>query len=383
MLEKQEVRDCLDRGMFDEALRVVPLKDIPQFRIIGSKYNILPDIYRILEKENIEAYSFFDVFSGSAVVGRFFKKMFSVISNDNLYFSYILQRALIVINKCPSFSNLNFDNIPKDPKERVYRILHYLNNLKGVEGFIYRHYTPASKDADGVERKYFTTENGMKIDAIRIQIQEWFENGYISEDEYFYLLASLLLAVQKIANTSGTYGAFNKFWDARSYKPLTLRYIEIIPSKFNHVAYNEDIFDLLEKVTCDIAYIDPPYNSRQYITNYHLLETIAKYDNPKIKGKTGIREYGDQERSVFCSKKGVQDAFFKLVKGLKAKYIVISYNSEGLLSKNQIIQILDEGGLRDIRFYEIPYRRFKSNNNSRKNIVGEYLFIGVKENGEL
>lgn len=382
-MEEQKVQGCLCGGIFGETPRVVPLKDIPQFRIIGSKHNILPDIYRILEKDNIEAYSFFDVFSGSAAVGRFFKKMFSVISNDNLYFSYILQRALIIINECPSFSSLNLDNLPKNPKERIYQILHYLNNLKGVEGFIYRHYTPASEDIDGVERKYFTIENGMKIDAIRIKIEEWFENGCISEDEYFYLLASLLLAVQKIANTSGTYGAFNKFWDPRSHKPLTLRYIEIIPSKFNHVAYNEDIFNLLEKISCDIAYIDPPYNSRQYITNYHLLETIAKYDNPKIKGKTGIREYGDQERSVFCSKKGVQDAFFKLLKGLKARYIVISYNSEGLLSKNQISQILEESGLRDTKFYEIPYRRFKSNNSSKKNRVCEYLFIGVKENGKL
>lgn len=223
----------------------------------------------------------------------------------------------------------------------------------------------------------------MKIDAIRIKIEEWFKEGYISEDEYFYLITSLLLAVQKVANISGTYGAFNKFWDPRSYKPLTLKFIEVIPSNFNHLAYNENIFNLLEKITCDIAYIDPPYNSRQYIANYHVLETIAKYDNPKIKGKTGIREYGDKEKSVFCNKKEVHNAFLKLLTGLKTKYVIISYNSEGLLSKDQIIQILEDSVIKKIRFYETPYRRFKSNNNSKRKQVNEYLFIGVKENDEV
>jgi adenine-specific DNA-methyltransferase len=366
-LEKEEQKELIEKS-----LRV---------RIIGSKYNLLLDIYKILEEENITGNSFFDVFSGSAVVGRFFKRMYSIISNDNLYFSYVLQRGLITINSIPSFSNLKLNNLPKEGKERICKILNYLNTLKGVEGFIYKHYTPASKDIDGIERKYFSLQNGMRIDAIRLKIEEWFQEGQISEEEYFYLLTSLLLAVQKVANISGTYGAFNKFWDPRAYKPLTLKYLDVIPSRFSHEAYNEDIFNLLEKITCDIAYIDPPYNSRQYITNYHLLETIAKYDNPKIKGKTGIREYGNKEKSVFCSKKEVQSAFLKLLAELKAKYIVISYNSEGILSKDQIIQIMKNIGIKKIKFYEIPYRRFKSNNNSNKKNVREYIFIGLKENG--
>jgi len=370
----------MNKVLIDEESSIISHEYIPQFRIIGSKYNILPDIYNILRENNIniEGYSFFDVFSGSAVVGRFFKKMFSIISNDNLYFSYILQRALIVINEYPSFSGLNFINISRDPIRRLYQVLDYLNNLKGIKGFIYNHYTPASKDIDGVERKYFSIKNGMKIDAIRMKIEEWLENGYITEDEYFYLLASLLLAVQKIANTSGTYGAYNKFWDPRSYKDLTLKYIEIIPSKFNHIAYNNDIFDILSYITCDIAYIDPPYNSRQYITNYHILETIAKYDNPKIAGITGIREY-DNEKSVFCSKVKVKDALFKLIGEIKAEYILLSYNSDGLLSKDQIIQIFKDNGINQVKVNILPYRRFKSNSKTNNNTVSEYIFIGERK----
>lgn len=378
---KKREEIIMNETLFGETLGVVPLKEIPPFRIIGSKYNTLFDIYKLLKKENVKGNSFFDVFSGSGVVGRFFKKMYSIISNDNLYFSYVLQRGLIEINNIPSFSNLNLNNLSSEPRKRIYQILNYLNTLEGIEGYIYKHYTPASKYIDGIERKYFMLKNGMKIDAVRTKIEEWFEKGCILEDEYFYLLTSLLIAVQKIANISGTYGAFNKFWDPRAHKPLTLKYIEVIPSKFTHIAYNEDIFNLLDRITCDIAYIDPPYNSRQYIANYHLLETIAKYDNPKIKGKTGIREYGNREKSVFCSKEEVRNAFLKLLTELKTKYVVISYNSEGLLSKNQIIQILEDRGIKKIRFYEIPYRRFKSNNYSKKNRVSEYLFIGVKEDG--
>ncbi len=361
-------------------LSYMTLTTNPQVRFIGSKYNLLLDIYKILWQENITGNSFFDVFSGSAIVGRFFKRMYQVISNDSLYFSYVLQRGLITIESIPSFSNLKLNNLPKEGSERICKILNYLNSLKGVEGFVYQHYTPASRNIDGLERKYFSLENGMKIDAIRLKIEEWFQDEQISEEEYFYLLTSLLIAVQKVANISGTYGAFNKFWDPRACKPLTLKYLEVIPSRFSHVAYNKDIFTLLGKITCDIAYIDPPYNSRQYIANYHLLETIAKYDNPKIKGKTGIREYGDKEKSMFCSKKEVQSAFLKLLAELKAKHIIISYNSEGILSKEQIIQIMRDVGIKNIKFYEIPYRRFKSNKNSNKNNVIEYIFTGLKEN---
>ncbi len=165
----------------------------------------------------------------------------------------------------------------------------------------------------------------------------------------------------------------------RAYKQLTLKHIEIIPSKFSHIAHNENIFNILDKISCDIAYIDPPYNSRQFIANYHLLETIAKYDNPEIKGYTGIRKYKKDEKSEFCYKNKVYNAFLRLISGLKAKYIIISYNSEGLLSKNQIIQILRESCVKNIKVYNIPYRRFKSNNNSKENIVTEFIFIGVKD----
>ncbi len=353
-----------------------PLSKIPQFRLIGSKHSMLSNLFEVIRKEDIIGKTFFDVFSGSTAVSRYFKKMFSITSNDSLYFSYVLQRALIVLNQYPTFDNLKILNLSSEPRRRLSQVLEFLNEVEGIEGFVYNHYTPASENIDGIERRYFSINNGKKIDAIRTKIEDWFTKEYINEDEYFYLIASLLLAVQKVSNISGTYGAFNKLWDPRAKKPLTLKSIEIIYSEFEHKAFNEDSFDILNKISCDIAYVDPPYNSRQYIANYHLLETIAKYDNPKISGKTGIRSYTEKEKSIFCSKVTVGSALLKLLNGLNAKYVILSYNSEGLLSKDEISKIFEESKLKEAKLYEFPYRRFKSNHNSQDSKIKEYIFVG-------
>ncbi len=355
---------------------VTPISKIPQFRLIGSKHSVLNNLLEVMKREGITGKTFFDVFSGSASVSRYFKKTFSIISNDNLYFSYVLQRSLVVLNEYPRFDNLKIINLSTEFEKRIYQILEFMNRSKGIGGFIFNHYTPASKNIDGIERRYFSKENGKKIDSIRITIEEWFNKKQINENEYFYLIASLLMAVQKVSNISGTYGAFNKIWDPRAEKSLTLKFIEIIPSEFEHQAFNKDSFDILDKISCDIAYIDPPYNSRQYIANYHLLETIAKYDNPKISGKTGIRNYTEKEKSVFCSKKTAGSSLLKLLNNLTAKFVILSYNSEGLLSKEEIHKIFWKSKFKEARLYEFPYRRFKSNHNSPNNKVKEYIFVG-------
>ena len=356
----------------------ISLTKIPQARIIGSKYKMLENILRIINTDEIVGKTFFDVFSGSASVGRFFKRRFEITSNDLLYFSYVLQRALITVNQYPKFEDLTITSIWKDEgTERVSRIMEFLNTLEGIKGFIYQHYTPASKSIDEAERRYFSEINGEKIDAIRMKIEEWFKNNYITESEYFYLIASLLLAVQKIANISGTYGTYNKIWDPRAKKILKLEVIEIIDSKHEHRAFNMDIFNLVDNVEFDIAYLDPPYNSRQYIANYHILETIAKYDNPTIKGKSGMRDY-KHEKSTFCSKRTAKSDLRLLLSKLRTKYVILSYNSEGLISKDEIVELFEQSKIKNVRAYEFPYRGFKSNSNTSNHDVKEYIFTGKK-----
>lgn len=345
-----------------------------RFRFIGSKFQLLPNIYIELAKRNLinKGNVFFDAFSGSAIVGAFFKKDFKIVSCDNLYFSYVLQNTLIVLNEIPTFEKLrktiNVHNIDD--------ICNYLNSLPGREGFIYKNYTPASKELCGLERKYFSTSNGKKIDAIRTQLEIWHKSNIINKYEFYYLLTCLLFAVQKVANIAGTYGAFNKFWDKRALKPLLLKPITPIHSNFKHKAVYDDVFKVIDCIEGDISYLDPPYNSRQYIANYHLLETIAKYDSPNIKGVSGIRNYSLKEKSPFCSKKKAKSSLLNLCSKLKFNYVVISYNNEGILSAKDIEEVLLNASFRDIDLVKFPHRRFNSNRKGEKQIVYELLFIG-------
>ena len=171
------------------------LSEVPTFRFIGSKHYNLVNLLSVIEKENINGETFLDVFSGSASVSVYFKKLYDIISNDNLYFSYILQRSLVMLNDYPKF--LGLDNITSNgSSDDLFKTtLDYLNNINTYQGFIYRHYTPASLEYDNIERKYFSEYNGSKIDAIRIEVENWMKESLINQDEYYYLLSALLFAV--------------------------------------------------------------------------------------------------------------------------------------------------------------------------------------------
>lgn len=142
--------------------------------------------------------------------------------------------------------------------------------------------------------------------------------------------------------------------------------------------YNEDISELIKAVKGDILYLDPPYNARQYCTNYHLLETIARYDSPEIYGKTGLREYSAQ-KSVFCIKSKVVQAFNDLIKNADFKYIFLSYNNEGLMSFDTIGKVMKKYGKYTYELQE--HKRFKADNarESKADKTVEYLHCLIKK----
>ena len=160
-------------------------------------------------------------------------------------------------------------------------------------------------------------------------------------------------------------------------KEFKLDLLPIIDGPTGEV-YNEDVNKLIRNISGDVLYLDPPYNARQYCTNYHVLETIARYDNPEIKGKTGLRDYTDQ-KSVFCIKNKVADAFNELIKNAKFKYIFLSYNNEGLMSFDTIEKIMRKYG--KYKVYMQQYRRFKADNarDAKSDSTIEYLHCLVKE----
>lgn len=252
--------------------------------------------------------------------------------------------------------------------------MEYLNNLPGIEGFIFNNYCEGS----GSGRNYFTDINGKKCDAVRTELEKLHQNGEIDNAVYYYFLASLINSIDKYANTASVYGAFLKHIKKSAQKEFKLDLLPIIDGPTGEV-YNEDVNKLIRNISGDVLYLDPPYNARQYCTNYHVLETIARYDNPVLIGKTGLRDYQDQ-KSAFCSKRTVAKVFEDLIINAKFKYIFLSYNNEGLMSLDTIKEIMSKYG--SYSCYTQDYKRFKADKDMNRNISAaqttEYLHCLIK-----
>ena len=177
---------------------------------------------------------------------------------------------------------------------------------------------------------------------------------------------------------SSVYGAFLKHIKKSAQKEFKLELLPVIGGKKGEV-HNEDINTLIRKINGDVLYLDPPYNARQYCTNYHVLETIAKYDDPKLNGVTGLREYSEQ-KSLYCSKRTIAEVFDDLIKNAKFKYIFLSYNNEGLMSLDTIKDIMERYG--KYSFFTKEYKRFKADKDQNRNIsadsTNEYLHCLIK-----
>ena len=351
-------------------------------RYIGSKLNLLSHIEGVVDNLGVKEGIFCDLFAGTACVATHFKRRgFQIISNDLLELSYAFQRALIANNEEPQFAGIaeTLGDVSNDSLftnlSPYNKVVAWLNCLPGKKGFIFHSYCPSGNNE--YDRQYLSDSNGQKIDAIRQQIQQWRNAGDITENEFYLLLLPLLEATSKVANISGTYGAYLKHWDPRTYKDLTMVPAEIIQSDLPHQAFRRDANQLIEDIQCDILYLDPPYNTRQYTTNYHLLETIARYDAPTLRGKTGLRDYETEEKSAYCSKSDCHRTFQELIEKTDARHILVSYNNEGILSRDEVMSILSLRGKPHCNS-SIDYRRFKSNSQGDQpvldNRVQELLF---------
>jgi adenine-specific DNA-methyltransferase len=327
---------------------------------IGSKYSLMTflesSIDGIVGRQSGGVFA--DLFAGTGVVGSAFKrKGYTVIANDIQHYSYALNRHCV-------------ENVP--PMASAH--LEWLNSLDGEDGFIYRNYCAGS----GSGRKYFTDENGRKCDAIRNALNKMFSDGVIDEDEYFYYLAGLINSIDKVANTASVYGAYLKHVKSSAAKAFKLEMLPLVDGARGK-AYNEDISDIVRRIDGDVLYLDPPYNARQYCSNYHVLETVSRYDNPTLSGVTGLRD--DRElKSAFCSKRMVASAFDDVIANAGFKYIFLSYNNEGLMNHETIRAIMSRYGKYDLFTQE--YRRFRADKeevrNHKADTTLEYLHVLIK-----
>ncbi|MDA0747959.1 MAG: DNA adenine methylase [bacterium] len=337
---------------------------------IGRKYSLLEFLKQgIRETVGGRARVFFDVFAGTGTVGWFFKQQgFRIVANDIQYYGYCLNRALVGISRQPGFSQV--------PGEKSLKgVLARLNDLPGKDGFVFQTY------CSGGGRMYFSDENGQRCDAVRQRIEAWRRAGRLSEGEYFYLLASLIDAMDRVANTASVYAAHLKHLKKTAQKAVRLEPLPVVSGGgFRHRVHNQDGAALVGRVPCDILYMDPPYNQRQYCTNYHVLETIARYDDPTVFGQTGLREY-DGQRSDFCLRRKALPALETMVRKARARYVFLSYNSEGLMKKDEIIETMKVFG--KVKLNTLDYARFRADTDRENRVykadrVEEYLFCLTK-----
>jgi len=314
---------------------------------IGSKYRLSSWIQSTIKTEvnrPLKDLIFCDLFAGTGIVGRTFKsKVKKVIANDVEFYSYVLLRNYI-------------GNHQDLPQKKFY--LDQLNQLSGIKGFIAEEYGEGGK----AERLFFSKSNAQKIDAVRQKIEVWKKSREIDENFYFFLLASLLESADKVANTASVYGAFLKKIKPSAAKDLILEPAEFIKTKNSHLVFQEDANQLIKKINGDILYLDPPYNARQYGANYHLLNTIALYEEFSPRGKTGLPDY---YKSLYCRKNHVEDEFEELIKHADFSYIFLSYNNEGLMSPETIEKIMSRYGKYHLETQK--YQRFKADKTENRN----------------
>ena len=279
----------------------------------------------------------------TGVIARSFKtESKKIIANDFEYYSYVLNQNYIG------------NHTEFEWRELIYE----LDSLESVEGFIYNNYCLGS----GSERQYFSDENGKKIDAIRQKIEEWNVSGRITDNQYYFLLTSLLENADAVANTASVYGAYLKHLKKSAQKTLILKPAFFDLNEADHDVYNKDANSLIKEIEGNVLYLDPPYNARQYGSNYHLLNTIAKYDEFIPNGKTGLRKYA---RSLYCQTREVANVFEDLISNARFNYIFLSYNNEGLMSEETVRNIMQKYGEYDLVTTE--YQRFKADKTENRN----------------
>jgi len=327
-------------------------------RYLGNKTKLLEFIAGVIEKYHIEGKVFADLFAGTGSVGDHFKDKYHIISNDYMYFSTVISGAKLLNARVPDFSRF-VNRFGVDPFD-------YFNNKKYEPGdhfFIYNNYTPKA------ERMFFTENNAVRIDGIRIDLEEAYKNGFLLYNEYVFVLASLLESILRISNTSGTYQAFFKFWEKRSLKSFLLEPLafnkKTLCGKEQNMLLNEDVNLAARHISGDIAYLDPPYTTTQFANMYHVLETVARYDYPELFGKTGRRV--NRSLSGYSNKQMVLSEFEDLFRQLDFKDILISYSNQSLIPLDEMVALAAKFAVDgEVHIEKFKYREYATNNLSSK-----------------
>jgi len=309
---------------------------------------------------------FIDGFAGTGVVAyRFRRHARSIIANDLLYSNFVANQA---------FLNSTEGNVRPG---RLAELLEALNRLPPRPGYVHGNYGG----------RYFTAENAARIDAAREGIEELELRGACTSQEKLVLLTSLLYAADKAANTVGQYDAYLKnlragagppqgrrkhLVDCNVYKPLELLPPAIELGAGGHTVYNEDLNRLIHRLEGEVLYLDPPYNGRQYIDCYHVLENILRWEKPRLYGKT--RKFRRENlKSRYSRRREAAQALAELIAAARCEHIFLSYNNEGIIPDGELLAILKNKGA--VEVLEREYAVFGNGAGcARRRFVRERLF---------
>jgi len=310
-------------------------------RYLGNKNVLVSNIIEEIRTRVSKDSKVLDCFGGTGCVARELCEHFDNVSSCDInHYAYVLCYCRTKVSK-----DVNIDDHVTE-----------LNNLPPMHGIITKLYSPEGG------RKYFTTDNAMKIDAMRRQIRDW----DIDEDTRMLLLGNLIESVSKFSNIPGTYGAYNDNWDPRALKPFILEKLIDNTSAANGNVYNCDSKSIIHG-DYDVIYMDPPYNQRNYATYYHVLETLSRYDEDiQVKdNKTGTPLHVKQ--SAWCSKPKCVDELRDFMEKTNAKLIIMSYNNEGIIPDADIVDIFESYGAYEC--VEFDHKRFTCNGKGETKVV--------------
>ena len=341
---------------------------------IGNKRKLLHLIERAVDFTGVQVGTFVDLFAGSTVVSRWAKRRgLRVLANDWEPYAHQIALGTITPNTMPPFHALG----------GAAAVFEQLNALPPIHGYVAKHLCPADDEAPDVsrERLFFTQANGQRIDAIGEQIARWTADGDIDEQERATLNAAFVYAVSYASNTSGVFKGFHNGWGGKTATALyRIRgRLALCPpvlwnNKQSNLATRMDAMALAPSLPSlcggrpQIVYLDPPYNQHPYGSNYHVLNTIALWDKPPIapgflvdgkpRGKSAIRtDWRTQRRSAYNSAREALPALKSLLAAIDARWILISYSTDGNIPLRDLLAALAERGA--VTLFAEPYKRYR------------------------
>lgn len=298
-------------------------------KYIGSKRTLIPRILTIVQALP-DVRTVLDLFSGTARVGHALKKAgYYVTANDHLAYAHVLAQCYVQADK---------DQVLRGAQ----RLIRELSASPSKPGYFTETFCRRSR--------FVHPRNGGRIDAIREAIAEM----ELSADLEAVLLTSLMEATDRVDSTAGLQMAYLKGWAPRAYRDLELRVPELVEGPGR--ALNLDAIDAARQVAADLVYLDPPYNQHSYMGNYHVWETLVLWDKPEVYGIACKRIQCREYRSPFNSKKRIHKALRDVISALRAKYLLVSFNNEGFVSREEMEGLLRDRG--NVHVFTSDYKRY-------------------------